>query len=342
MPNDEMFILCKNPVLVSLKSYNSFGVEAFAQELIHIRCIDDLSQIQASAPIKILGAGSNILLTKNIEQAIVKMEIQGIDIIDENKDAVYIRIGGGVIWHDLVLWALQHNLAGIENLSLIPGTVGAAPIQNIGAYGVEIKDVFISLQAWNIEKSQMETFSHDQCNFSYRNSIFKQTLKDKYVICFVTLQLQKNAIINKSYGAINQKLNTKNIEHPGIRDISEAVIEIRNEKLPDPKLIGNAGSFFKNVLISYEQYMKLQQDFDEMPHYLQKDGMVKIPAGWLIESCGWKGKQIGQVACFNKQALVITNSGNASGSEILNFSKSVASSVFEKFGLHLEAEVNIW
>lgn len=328
--------------MFSLKSYNTFGVEAYTNELIHIRSLDDLTSLNSSSPLKILGGGSNVLLTKNADHPVVRMEIQGIDIFQDSENEVLVRVGGGVIWNDLVNWALEHNLAGIENLSLIPGTVGAAPIQNIGAYGVELKDVFISLMAWNLDKTQLEVFDREQCRFAYRNSIFKQELKNKFIICSVDLKLQKQATINRSYGAINQRLELKNILHPGIKEISEAVIEIRNEKLPDPKLIGNAGSFFKNVLVEEDRFKKLHEKFAAMPYFIQDDGMVKIPSGWLIESCGWKGRQLGNVACYKNQALVIINCGQATGKEILNFAELITHSVFEKFGLQLEPEVNIW
>lgn len=311
-------------------------------ELIHLRSIDDLKHLKTSSSLKILGGGSNILLTKNVEHPIVKMEIQGIEIFNDTDDEVMVRVGGGIIWSNLVNWALEHNLAGIENLSLIPGTVGAAPIQNIGAYGVELKDVFVSLSAWNIDKKELQVFHREQCRFAYRNSIFKQELKNKYIICSVDLRLQKQAIINRNYGAINQKLELKNISEPTIRDISEAVIEIRREKLPDPAIIGNAGSFFKNVLVEYDQFIKLYEKFETVPHFIQENGKVKIPSGWLIESCGWKGKQLGNVACYKDQALVIVNCGHATGKEILNFAEMVFESVLDKFGIQLEPEVNIW
>lgn len=331
----------------SLKPYNTFGVEAYAKYFAEIFSIDELKKAIDFAninnlPLLFLGGGSNILLTKDFDGLAVKLNLKGIheDIISENE--VYIIAKAGENWHELVLFCLEKNYGGLENLSLIPGNVGTSPMQNIGAYGTEIKDIFESCTVLNLENLQLENFNLEQCKFGYRDSVFKQEGKGKFVILDVTFRLtRKNHNIKTEYGAIQSELENLNIKKPTIQDISKAVINIRQSKLPDPKEIGNAGSFFKNPTISLIQFEELKQQFENIPGYPNGD-FVKVPAGWLIEQCGWKGKQIENVATHKFQSLVIINAtGNATGKEIFAFSSNIINSVKEKFGIELEREVNI-
>ncbi|MCC3216085.1 UDP-N-acetylmuramate dehydrogenase [Chryseobacterium sp. X308] len=331
----------------SLQPYNTFGVEAKARYFTEVNTIDELKEALIFAKTQnlqllFLGGGSNILLTKDFDGLAIRLSLRGIseEIINENE--VLVTAKAGENWHEFVMYCLQKNYGGLENLSLIPGNVGTSPMQNIGAYGTEIKDIFVSCEVLDLENLELRTFNLEQCRFGYRDSIFKQEGKGRYVILEVTFKLtQKDHHIKTEYGAIQSELENLGIENPTIQDVSKAVINIRQSKLPDPKEIGNAGSFFKNPTIPLAQYEALKQKFENIQGYPNGDG-VKVPAGWLIEQCGWKGKQIGNVASHKLQSLVIINAtGSATGKEIFDFSTEIINSVKEKFGIELEREVNI-
>lgn len=331
----------------SLQPYNTFGIDAKARYFTKVSSIEELLEAlntpaTQTLPLLFLGGGSNILLTQDFEGLAVQLNLKGIheDLISENE--VLVTVKAGENWHEFVLFCLEKNYGGMENLSLIPGNVGTSPMQNIGAYGVEIKDTFVSCTVLNLENLQLETFNREQCQFGYRDSVFKQEGKGKYVIVEVSFILtRKNHQLKTSYGAIQSELEKSGIEHPTIQDISKAVINIRQSKLPDPKKTGNAGSFFKNPTIPLTKFEELQQKFDNIQGYPNGD-FVKVPAGWLIEQCGWKGKQIGNVATHQLQSLVIINATRkATGKEIFDFSTMIIDSVMEKFGIELEREVNI-
>lgn len=328
--------------MISLKPYNSFGIDVFAHDVMILELPERLVHLPPYGQTRILGAGTNVLLTKDIIEPLIKVEINDLEIIEDTEEYVLARFGAGCNWHEIVMWALDHNFGGIENLSLIPGTIGAAPVQNIGAYGVEIKDVLEWVEGYHLEASAFKKLDRANCMLGYRDSIFKNKLKNKFVITHVVLRLTKKHQLNLEYGIIKEVLQQKNIGQPNIRQVSEAVIQIRKSKLPDFNELGNAGSFFKNVNISSDQYMDLKSRFPQMPAYFLPDGNYKIASGWLIDYCGWKGKRIGNVACYEKQALVIVNCGHASGLEILEFSQRVVDSVFQTFGITLQPEVNIW
>lgn len=331
---------------ISLKPYNTFGIDIKAKYFVEIHNESEIKKIFSagelnSIPKLIIGGGSNILLTRDFEGLVLRISIPGIKILNENDDSVIIKAGAGVIWHDLVLYCIDKNFGGIENLSLIPGTVGAAPIQNIGAYGQELKNVFESLNGIILENSQSAEFMGKDCRFSYRDSIFKNELKDKFIITYVTLKLSKNPVLNIEYGNVKNELEKMNIENPGIKEVSEVICRIRQSKLPDPAIIGNAGSFFKNPEVKEEKYLRLKNEYNDIIGFDVGNGKIKIPAGWLIESCGWKGKIIGNTGTHSKQSLVLVNYGNASGKEILNLAEEIKKSVFHKFGIELKEEVNI-
>ncbi len=331
----------------SLKNHNTFGVAVSAKCFVEVSSVEELIEAHQYAKTQslqtlILGGGSNILFTKNFEGLVIQLNLKGIseEVISENE--VLVTAKSGENWHEFVQFCLGENYGGLENLSLIPGNVGTSPMQNIGAYGTEIKDTFVSCQVLNLETLELENFDAKKCNFGYRESIFKRAGKGKYIILEVTFKLTtKKHQIKTEYGAISSELKNLEIENPTIQEVSKAVITIRQSKLPDPKVIGNAGSFFKNPSISREQFLEVQEKYPEMPNYPNAD-LVKIPAGWLIEQCGWKGKQIGNVASHQLQALVIINAtGKATGKEIFDFSTMIIESVKEKFGIELEREVNI-
>lgn len=331
----------------SLKPYNTFGVDAKAKYFIEIHNIEELKDAlnfskEKSLSLLFLGGGSNILLTKDFDGLAIKLNLKGISEENLNNNEVLVTAKAGENWHEFVMFCLSKNYGGLENLSLIPGNVGTSPMQNIGAYGTEIKDVFVNCQVLNLENQTVETFDLEKCRFGYRDSIFKQEGKGKYIIMEVTFKLTKeNHHIKTEYGAITSELQNLGIEKPTIQDVSQAVINIRQSKLPDPKQIGNAGSFFKNPTIPLAQFEALQQKFENIQGY-PNGAMVKVPAGWLIEQCGWKGKQIGNVASHKLQSLVIINAtGTATGKEIFDFSTEIINSVKEKFGIELEREVNI-
>lgn len=332
---------------ISLKPYNTFGVDVKSKYFAEVRSLEELIETlkfsnSIKLPLLFLGGGSNILLTKDFEGLAIQLNLKGIteEIIDDNQILVTAKAGEN--WHQFVMYCLDKNYGGLENLSLIPGNVGTSPMQNIGAYGTEIKDVFESCKVLNLETLEIEVFNLEKCRFGYRDSIFKQEGKGKYVILEVTFRLTRtDHKIDVEYGAIKSELENLGITNPTIKDVSKAVINIRQSKLPDPKVIGNAGSFFKNPTIPLSQFESLKQKFENIPGFPNGDS-VKVPAGWLIEQAGWKGKQIGNVASNQLQALVIINStGSATGKEIFDFSTMIIDSVKEKFGIKLEREVNI-
>lgn len=326
---------------ISLKQYNTFGIDTNANRFVAVGSLSELKSILVDEKdIFLLGGGSNMLLTKNIEALVIHLNLKGIVVNDTEKDVVYVTAEAGENWHDFVLWCISQNYGGLENLSLIPGNIGTSPIQNIGAYGVEIKDTFQQLEALEIATGKIKTFTHSDCKFGYRNSVFKNELKGKYIITNVTFKLTKNNHqINISYGDIKNHL--KDIEHPTLKDISDAVISIRQQKLPDPKEIGNSGSFFKNPVIGSALFNSLQKKHAKMPHYVVSENEIKIPAGWLIEQCGFKGQRFGDAGVHSKQALVLVNYGNASGQDIYNLAQNIRQKVKDTFGISLEIEVNI-
>jgi UDP-N-acetylmuramate dehydrogenase len=331
-----------------LKLYNTFGISAkcayfgtFASISELISALEEVKKL--NLPVMILGGGSNILLTKAYEGIVLRNEIKGFEIVHEAGNEVIVRSGAGDVWHEFVVKCLDHSFAGIENLSLIPGSVGASPMQNIGAYGVEIKDVFHKVEALHIETGELHTFNKEECAFGYRESVFKRKLKNQYVITHVEFQLKKDAEVNTSYGAINDQLLAHGIINPTIRDVSHAVIAIRQSKLPDPKVVGNAGSFFKNPVIEKSLVDNLLETYPDMPNYLDKTSphLVKLPAGWLIEKAGFKGMRIENYGVHAKQALVLVNYGGSKGQDIYDLSTKILARVKEMFGVDLEREVNI-
>jgi UDP-N-acetylmuramate dehydrogenase len=330
---------------VSLKSFNTFGIDATAASFYDITSIEGLKAIlkeNHSNPLFILGGGSNMLLTQDIEALVLHINLKGIKVISETENTVIIKSMAGENWHEFVLWCIDRNYGGVENMSLIPGNIGTAPIQNIGAYGIELKDVFVSCDAINIENQTTKTFTKSDCNFGYRESIFKQDLRSQYVITSVNLELTKvNHKLRVDYGAIKTELKASEIDNPTIQDVSKAVIAIRQSKLPDPKDIGNSGSFFKNPIISDEQFNELQENFPEAPSYKISDTEIKVPAGWLIEKAGFKGKRFNDFGVHDKQALVLVNYGNAKGSDIYALAKLIQITVKRIFNINIETEVNI-
>ncbi len=329
---------------VNLKQFNTFGLSTKAKQFSTFSSVETLQAVLKLKiqPIRILGGGSNLLLTKNLDGLLLKNEIKGKEIVRRFKKSVYVKTGGGENWHEFVLWCIYQGLGGIENLSLIPGTVGASPIQNIGAYGVELEQVFHQLEAVEIATGNIKIFKKKDCQFGYRNSIFKQKLKGKYCITHVWFKLTTVHQISLKYGAIREVLAKAKIDQPNIRDISNAVIRIRSSKLPDPAKLGNSGSFFKNPEISKRAFKIAQKQFPNIIFYNMPNGKVKVPAGWLIEQCGWKGKRVGHTGAHAKQALVLVNYGKAKGSEIFKLAQKIQHSVKAKFNISLEMEVNVW
>ncbi|HNU87537.1 MAG TPA: UDP-N-acetylmuramate dehydrogenase [Ferruginibacter sp.] len=339
---------------ISLKSFNTFGIDVSAKYFARFTTVDELHELlefnQTSNPklqtsnfkpqTLILGGGSNILFTKDFDGLVLKNELLGIKEIKEDEHHVYVQAGAGVNWHHFVLHCIHNGWAGVENLSLIPGNVGASPMQNIGAYGVEIKDVFYSLEAFHIPDKKTIHFSVNDCEFGYRESVFKRKYKNEFVITNVTYRLNRIPSFNTSYGAIEQELEKMGVGK-SIQAISQAVINIRSSKLPDPAVTGNAGSFFKNPEIGSHQFHELTRMFPSIVGYNLPNGNVKLAAGWLIEQCGWKGYRKDDAGCHEKQALVLVNYGNAKGNEIYNLSEEILQSVKKKFGVGLEREVNI-
>lgn len=329
----------------SLRNYNTFGIDVSARYFVSVASIPDLQEALAHRPcdeIFILGGGSNMLLTKDIEAFVIHIGIKGIEVIGQDEN-VRIKVGGGEVWHDFVLFAIAHDFGGVENLSLIPGNVGTGPVQNIGAYGVELESVFESCTAVHRETGNIRVFSKSEAKFGYRESVFKNELKNQYVIADVTFVLtSKKHHINTAYGDIQRILNERQIKNPTIKDVSDAVISIRQSKLPDPKKLGNSGSFFKNPIVDESTFLHFKQKFPEAPFYEVTTTTFKIPAGWLIEKAGFKGKRIGDAGVHKNQALVLVNYGNASGKEILNLSNSIRETVYNLTGIAIEPEVNIF
>ncbi len=330
---------------ISLKPYNTFGIDANAKYFVDIKTEQDLKEVFADSITKtakrlILGGGSNMLFTQDFGGLVIKISIPEISS-KENGNEVLVTAGAGVVWNDLVNYCVEHGFAGIENLSLIPGTVGASPIQNIGAYGVELKDVFSSCSAFEIATGEIKTFNSEDCRFGYRDSVFKNELKGKYILTEVVFKLSKVANLQTHYGAITAELENRRISAPTIKDVSKVVADIRVSKLPDPKTIGNAGSFFKNPVIEIAQFEMLLNKFPDIVHYPVPKNQIKLAAGWLIEQCGFKGKVVGNTGTWKNQALVLVNHGGASGQEVYIFSEQIINAVQTKFGVTLEREVNI-
>lgn len=329
-----------------LKSFNTFGFNVFAKQLIAIQNVAELTELFHAQKIndtsRVLGGGSNILFTHDFEGQLLKNEIKGRTTISETNETIDIAFGGGENWHETVIYCVQNNWGGIENLSLIPGTVGASPIQNIGAYGSEIKDTFLWLKAFNLKTGNLETFNHTECNFGYRDSYFKNEGKNSYLITEVCFRLSKNPTINVQYGDIQVVLDNAKITAPTIKDVSDAIISIRQSKLPNPAELGNCGSFFKNPVILKSHFNTLQEKFPDIKSFPVSDTLVKVPAGWLIEKAGWKGKRFGAVGVHEKQALVLVNYGDGTGIEIKNLAHNIIQHILETFEIQLEIEVNIW
>jgi len=335
---------------ISLKHFNTFSIDAKARYLAAFSDTVELSELLTFKPkLKtfILGGGSNILLIKDFDGLVLKNEITGIQKLHEDAEYIYIKAGAGEKWHQFVLHCIKNNMAGAENLSLIPGNVGASPMQNIGAYGVELKEIFWNLEAFHLEERKIKTFTLSECEFGYRDSIFKKRYKDQFVILNVVFRLHKHPIFHTSYGAVEQELEKMGIKDLSIAVISQAIINIRTSKLPDPAVIGNAGSFFKNPSVDKKKFQNLTSQFQNIVGYENIDGSIKLAAAWLIEQCGpkkgmsWKGFRKGDAGCHEKQALVLVNYGNAKGKEIYKLSEEIKKSVKKKFGVELEREVNI-
>lgn len=330
----------------SLKSLNTFGVEAKADKLCRFYGTEDLDEIlndkkYSDMPFMILGGGSNVLFTKDFDGVVLKNEVKGIEKIDEDAHTVLVKAGAGENWHQFVMHCIERGYAGLENLSLIPGSVGASPMQNIGAYGVEVKDRFEFLEAYNLQTGKTETFNKAECKFGYRESVFKKELKGKYVILSVTYRLLKEPEFNTSYGAIEGELKNMGVHKLTVRSVSQAVVNIRNSKLPNPEVLGNAGSFFKNPVVTEELYRSLVDANPAMPYYPAPSGEFKLAAGWMIEKSGWKGHRRGDCGVHAKQALVLVNYGGATGKEIYDLSSDIKNDVRKKFGVDLDREVNI-
>ncbi|MEI7811780.1 MAG: UDP-N-acetylmuramate dehydrogenase [Ignavibacteria bacterium] len=328
----------------NIKEFNTFGIDVNARLFAEAYTVDELILLfkeYGDIPKLILGGGSNVLFTGDFNGLIIRNKINGIEVIEETEEYVLVQAGAGVVWDDLVNFTVEKNYGGIENLTFIPGSAGASPIQNIGAYGVEIKDVFYKLEGFNTGDGSLKTFFKDECRFGYRDSIFKRELKDKFVIASVTYRLSKNPLVNLKYDVLkNEFLNTSSASVT-IKDISKAVKRIRQSRLPDPSVLGNAGSFFKNPEITSEHYWFLSTMYNEVPGFEKDNDTVKIPAGWLIQKCGWKGKRIGRAGCYEKQALVLVNYGGASGSDLLGLADQIKLSVKDRFRIELETEVNV-
>lgn len=327
---------------VSIKGYNTFGIDEIAEKFVVLKATNELRALSEFEERKIIGSGSNILCTQSIQALLIANRLKGIEQIKEDENHVWFEVASGELWHDFVEYAIDKDLAGIENLALIPGTVGAAPIQNIGAYGAEVKDVIESVTFWHWKSKLFKTLNNEDCHFGYRDSIFKNELKDKVFITSVTFKLNKVGQLNTSYGAIEEELKVLNVIKPTVKDVAQAVINIRRSKLPNPDEIGNAGSFFKNPTIPVQQYLDLKKEFASIPSYPINEQMVKVPAGWLIEQCGWKGFRKDDYGVHEKQALVLVNYGDASGEEIWQLSSDIVASIKEAFGIELEREVQVW
>lgn len=332
----------------SLKPYNTFSIDVSAEIFTSFSNAEEIETLLnfkkglPKRPLLVLGGGSNMLFTKNVYGIVAKNECKGIELVYEDDLYYYIKAFAGENWHNFVQYCINQNYAGLENLSLIPGNVGASPMQNIGAYGVELKDVFNSLEAFDMEDMKPVIFRAGDCEFGYRESIFKRRFKGRFIITSVTVRLLKQPVFHTSYGAIQQELGKMKVSMPTIKNISQAVINIRQSKLPDPNVVGNAGSFFKNPTIALFQFEKVKNEFPQIIGYPLPGENVKVAAGWLIEQCGWKGFRRGDAGCHALQALVLVNYGNAKGDEIYDLSQEIIESVFDKFDITLEREVNIF
>ncbi len=330
---------------ISLKPFNSFGIDVLARYFAAFSTTEELKEILSqlsTEKILLLGGGSNILFTKDFDGAVIRNNLKGIELVNEDPEYYYVKVQAGENWHGFVQYCIEHNYAGVENLSLIPGNAGASPMQNIGAYGVEIKDVFHELEAYHLKDRCLQTFSLSDCAFGYRESVFKKQYAHQFVILNITYRLRKQPVFHTNYGAIETELEKMGVTELSIKAISDAVINIRSSKLPDPKITGNAGSFFKNPVIPVTQYTQLKEAYPAIPGYPAPDGSIKTAAGWLIEQCGWKGYRKGDAGCYDKQALVLVNYGKAKGQEIFDLSSAIIKSVADKFGILLEREVNIF
>lgn len=330
---------------ISLKPYNTFGIDVKARNFVEVTSVEELREVLKNtyaSELFILGGGSNILLTKDVQKTVVYINLKGIEILEKNENDVLVQAMAGENWHEFVLYCIEHSFGGLENLSLIPGKVGTAPIQNIGAYGVELKDSFESCTALDVQTLQLKTFTKEECRFGYRDSIFKNEAKGRYIITSVSFRLSKdNHKLNTTYGSIDQFLEEKGVQTPTIANVSEAVISIRQSKLPNPKELGNSGSFFKNPVVSNEVLQKLQQQYPEIPFYVINEQQVKIPAGWLIDRAGLKGYREGDAGVHTRQALVLVNYGNATGLDILQLAEKIQQKIWDMFGIEISPEVNI-
>lgn len=330
----------------SLRELNTFGMDVRAKYFVEINTVQDIRQLflmkdYLDMEYLVLGGGSNVLLTKDVDGIVLKMNILGKEVVQEDEDCVYVKAGAGENWHEFVLYCIEHGFAGVENLSLIPGSVGAAPMQNIGAYGVELKDTFHELEAIDIVTGEQKTFGLSECEFGYRSSIFKKELKNKVIITSVTFKLNKKPVFQTTYGDIEKELEAMGVKELSVKAISDAVVSIRKRKLPDPKKIGNAGSFFKNPVIANDLFAELKKKHESIVGYPSGDTETKVAAGWLIEQAGWKGKRVGNVGVHDKQALVLVNYGGGTGKDVYELSQAIIDSVEDMFDITLEREVNI-
>ena len=330
---------------IGLLPYNTFRIPAVAKYFSTVRSPEELQEVLEAKPaqdqpVLVLGGGSNLLFTGDFDGLVIKNDMMGINMIREDEGYAYVQVGAGENWHRFVLYCVERKLGGVENLSLIPGSTGASPIQNIGAYGVEIKDAFHELEAFHLFDKEKVVFNLNGCEFGYRESVFKKKYRGEFVILSVTFRLFKKPRFNTSYSALQQELEKAGVQEPSVQTVSDAVIRIRQSKLPDPARIGNAGSFFKNPEVDASTYQKLKKDFG-LPAYPAASGKIKLAAGWLIEQCGWKGYRRGDAGCYNKQALVLVNYGGATGQEVYALSQDIMESVEKKFGVVLEREVNV-
>lgn len=329
----------------SLKAYNTFGIDAVAKNFVSVTSVDELKEVLADPRFSekfILGGGSNMVISNDIDALVIHINIKGISVVSEDEDSVFVKANAGEKWHDVVMYCISKDYGGIENMSLIPGNAGTAPIQNIGAYGVELKDVLLSCEAVSRKDFSIRTFTLEECRFGYRNSVFKNEEKGNYIITGIILRLtKKNHKLNTAYGDIQQELDKRQIKHPTIKDISDVVIAIRKSKLPEPGELGNSGSFFKNPVIDAPQFEAFIQKHPEAPFYKVSDDEIKIPAGWLIEKAGFKGKRFGNAGVHTKQALVLVNYGGATGQEIMKLARHIQQEVKNRFGITIEPEVNV-
>jgi len=337
-----MNIIANYPLL----KLNTFGVDVKAKYFVSINTVNELIELTKTKVFKdlqllILGGGSNILFTKDFDGLVILNSIKGKEIIDQTQESIFLKIGAGENWHELVMYTVDNGWGGIENLSLIPGNTGTAPMQNIGAYGVEIKETFVELEALEISSGKIVKFNNSDCEFGYRESVFKNKMKNQYIILNITLELKKNPVLNINYGDVKAILESQNIKNPAIKEVSNAIISIRQSKLPDPKIIGNSGSFFKNPIVSLNQLELIKKKYPNVVNYKINENEFKIAAGWMIERAGWKGKKFNNYGVHEKQALVLVNYGLANGMEIFNLSEEIILDIKDKFGIKLEREVNI-